>query len=135
MLVHRECDPQSRPVAWHSGVAWPLVEALIRRGAILCASVVMTSSAWLVVSMSPASADTPGCVTQQEFYAVSHGMRMARVHAVFDTRGRLAWRHGERMHRYYKICNVRFTRHMAVHAIYRQQGGAWVLRRNWADAQ
>lgn len=36
----------------------------------------------------PASADTPGCVTRAEFRKASKGMKMTRVHDIFDTRGR-----------------------------------------------
>lgn len=106
----------------------------MKRGGLLVASVLLASTA-AFVSASPAAADTPGCVTEQEFYAVHLGMTKARVHEVFDTSGRLAWRHGDRMHRYYKVCRVRLTRHQAVHVIYREKNGVWVMRRKWADAQ
>lgn len=46
----------------------------------------------MLVMLGPAAgsarADTPGCVTRAEFRSVSKGMRMRRVHRVFDTRGR-----------------------------------------------
>ncbi len=106
----------------------------MKRAAILVASVVLASSAPLI-SQSPAAADTPGCVTQQEFYQVHRGQRMSRVHEVFDTTGRVAWRRGDRLHRYYKICRVPLTRSTAVHVIYGEEGGSWVMRRKWADAQ
>jgi hypothetical protein len=62
-------------------------------------------------------------------------MRMGRVHQVFNTEGRVAWRDGKRMHRYYKICRVPLTRRTAVHVIYRKEQGIWEMRRKWADAQ
>lgn len=34
-----------------------------------------------------ASANTPGCVTRAEYERVHEGMKRARVHAIFDTRG------------------------------------------------
>lgn len=106
----------------------------MKRVAIIVASVVLASSA-PVISASPASADTPGCVTHQEFNQVHRGMRMARVHQVFDTAGRVASRDASRMHRYYRICHVPFTPHQAVHVVYRKNHGVWEMRRKWADAQ
>lgn len=106
----------------------------MKRAAILVASAVLASSA-PIFSAASAAADTPGCVSQQEFYQVHRGMRMARVQHVFDTAGRLAWRHEHRMNRYYKICGVPFTPRQAVHVIYRKHHGVWKLRRKWADAQ
>jgi hypothetical protein len=44
----------------------------------------------LTMTLAPAptaSADTPRCVTRGEFDRVQHGMRKARVHRIFDTRG------------------------------------------------
>jgi hypothetical protein len=106
----------------------------MRRAAILVASAVLATSA-TAISVSPAAADTPGCVTRQEFNQVHRGMRMSRVHQVFDTVGRVASRDASRMHRYYKICGVPFTHRQAVHVIYRKDHGVWELRRKWANAQ
>ena len=106
----------------------------MKRAAILVASAVLASSAPMI-SASPAAADTPGCVTQQEFNHVHRGMRMNGVHQVFDTTGRVASRDAGRMHRYYKICGVPFTRRQAVHVTYRKDHDVWELRRKWADAQ
>lgn len=106
----------------------------MKRAAILVAGAVLASSAPFF-SASPAAADTPGCVTQREFDQVHRGMRMAHVHHVFDTAGRVASRDAGRMHRYYKICGVPLTLHNAVHVIYRKDHGAWEMRRKWADAQ
>jgi hypothetical protein len=106
----------------------------MKRAAILVASAVLASGAH-IISASPAAADTPGCVTQQEFNQVHRERRMSRVHQVFDTKGRVASRDANRMHRYYKICGVPFTRRQAVHVIYREDQGVWKLRRKWADAQ
>jgi hypothetical protein len=106
----------------------------MKRAAILVAGAILASSA-PIVSASPGAADTPGCVSRQEFYQVHRGMRMARVHHVFDTAGRLARRDAHRMNRYYKICGVPFTPRQAVHVVYRKHDGVCKLRRKWADAQ
>lgn len=106
----------------------------MKRAAILVASAVLASSA-PIITASPAAADTPGCVTQQKFNQVHRGMRMSRVHQVFDTAGRVASRDASRMHRYYKTCGVPFTRRQAVHVINRKDHGVWEMRRKWADAQ
>jgi hypothetical protein len=79
--------------------------------------------------------DTPGCVTRQEFYQVRPGMRIGGVHQVFDTAGRVASRDASRINRYYKVCRVSFTPRTAVHVIYRNDRGVWVMQRKWADAQ
>ena len=58
----------------------------------LSRAAVGVASAALVVSplafISPAQADTPGCVTRAEYRAVTKGMTKARVHKIFDTDGR-----------------------------------------------
>jgi hypothetical protein len=41
-----------------------------------------------VILASPGHADTPGCVTKAEFQQAPKGMRIIRVHAIFDTSGR-----------------------------------------------
>jgi|RhiMetdeSRZDD1v2_1073273.scaffolds.fasta_scaffold15004_14 hypothetical protein len=41
----------------------------------------------IVVATSPASADTPGCVTKKEYRKIHKGMTKKRVHRIFDTRG------------------------------------------------
>ena len=68
------------------------------------------------VVAGPAAADTPGCVTRKEFRAVTvdpfGGMRIRRVHKIFDTWGRQTfisdwsgpsknWRNQQRM---YAVC-------------------------------
>src|SRR5215211_784053 len=47
--------------------------------------------ALLGMGAETAMADTPDCVTRTEFRHVAKGMRMARVAAIFDTRGKQAW--------------------------------------------
>ena len=74
----------------------------MKRAAFLVASALLVPSA-PIISASPAAADTPGFVTQQEFNQVHRGMRMSRIHQVFDTAGRVALRDAGRMHGYYKI--------------------------------
>jgi len=41
-----------------------------------------------VLVAAPASADTPTCVDRAEFKKVERGMKMSRVHAVFDVSGK-----------------------------------------------
>jgi hypothetical protein len=70
-----------------------------------------------LLAVPAAQADTPGCVSRQEYYRISVGMKMARVHAIFDTSGRLMWRKHHAQRRAYRICNVgegvyvRYVRH------------------------
>jgi hypothetical protein len=40
-----------------------------------------------VVAITPASADTPGCVSKAEFRKVHKGMTRQRVQRIFDTKG------------------------------------------------
>ena len=44
----------------------------------------------LVATATPASADTPRCVTHQEYRRVHVGMKKARVHRLFDISGQFA---------------------------------------------
>ena len=59
---------------------------IIRATAVATTGVVMSTGA-VMMTASPASADTPGCVTRAEYDHVSKGMRKVRVHRIFDTRG------------------------------------------------
>jgi hypothetical protein len=59
------------------------------------------------VSVSPAAAHDGGasrCVTQHEWRHVQAGMRKARVHAIFDTRGRFHDGHAGGYTRRYRPC-------------------------------
>lgn len=50
------------------------------------------AAAPLVVAVSPAAADTPGCVTRAEYKAAHKGMGKKKVHSIFDTKGKqLSW--------------------------------------------
>jgi len=40
------------------------------------------------MTVPAAHADTPGCVSKQEFRKVKDGFKKRRVHRIFDTRGR-----------------------------------------------
>lgn len=53
---------------------------------MICAMVLAVAG--LGVSVPPAVADTPRCVTKMEFRKISKGMGQRRVHRVFDIRGR-----------------------------------------------
>ncbi len=52
----------------------------------VCALVLVVASVGIGVPM--AHADSRGCVTRGEYQRVHDGMRKARVHRIFDTRGR-----------------------------------------------
>jgi hypothetical protein len=54
------------------------------RGAALLAGATVVG---VLVGPARAGAATPGCVTEGEYVAVSHGMPQAEVHRVFGTRG------------------------------------------------
>lgn len=49
---------------------------------------IVASGGLVVTGATQASADSPGCVTRAEYERVHDGMRKARVHRIFDTRGR-----------------------------------------------
>ena len=57
-----------------------------------------------LMSASPASADTPGCVTKREFRGVEKGWSIERVHRRFDTAGRLEFVSGAYKSREYRPC-------------------------------
>jgi hypothetical protein len=84
----------------------------------------------------PASADTPGCVTRAEFRKASKGMKMTRVHDIFDTRGRrVDYLPGDNgfpaeQVRVYRPCNPNVTQ---INAGYRKRSaGVWRLAfKNW----
>jgi len=57
--------------------------------------------------MTPAQADSPGCVTRAEYRAVDKGMLKSKVHRIFDTNGkRLYINHGQVTNegREYRVC-------------------------------
>ena len=53
------------------------------------AAVHLLAIATVLVGMSGtgASADTPGCVSRGEYAKVTEGMKKAKVHGIFDTKG------------------------------------------------
>jgi len=85
------------------------------------------------LSVAPASADTPGCVTRAEFYAVHKGDTMARVHRVWDTDGRFRFFSQGVMNRGYKICNVQGTNVFAEYT--KRADDRWHLVWKKANAQ
>ena len=58
----------------------------MKRLALVFAGVLLSS----LTAVTPAHADTPGCVTKAEFRKVHKGMKMRRVHRIFDTKGQPA---------------------------------------------
>ncbi len=58
-------------------------------------------------AMTPAQADSPGCVTKAEYRAVDKEMLKSKVHRIFDTNGkRLYMDHGQITNegREYRVC-------------------------------
>ena len=92
---------------------------------ILCAgllSAAITTGA-LVVTATPASADTPRCVTHKEYRQVHKGMKKSRVHRIFDIRGEFADGAAGGYTRWYPSCQA-----------YRSEGsdaGAHVTYSTW----
>ena len=71
----------------------------------------------LVTVVAPAAqADTPGCVTKGEFDRVHNGMRISRVHRVFDTAGHVDVHVGNLSVRKYRTS----PRHSAVSVTFRR---------------
>jgi len=73
--------------------------------AVLLSAAITTST--LVVSATPASADTPRCVTHREYLQVRKGMTKARVHQIFDIRGEFAGGFAGGYTRFYGSCAAR----------------------------
>lgn len=60
--------------------------------------------------VSPAEADSPGCVTRAEFRGVKKGWHRDRVTARFDTAGRIDFQSGNYVSREYRACrNPRYS--------------------------
>lgn len=60
----------------------------IRRGPAALAAITVSVAALGIEPPPAAGADTPGCVSEAEYLQVSIGMAKARVHQIFDTRGK-----------------------------------------------
>jgi hypothetical protein len=60
----------------------------MRRLALLAAAPSLAALALTLGPVSPAQADTPGCVTRTEYNRIDAGDSRAHVAAVFDTSGR-----------------------------------------------
>ena len=58
----------------------------------------------VMLTASPTSADTPGCYTKREYRKVHKGMKIKRVHRIFDTQGWLVDGGGGGFIRAYKGC-------------------------------
>ncbi len=76
-----------------------------------------------------ASADTPGCVTRQEFSHAHHGMTKARVNQIFDTKGWVAFYTNHRrdqVHRY-RACPRLKRQGAKPTVVYHHRNGVWIL--------
>ena len=94
-------------------------------------AVISVALSGLVIVPAASAADTPGCVTRNEFYSVHKGMRMSRVHNIWDTRGRVTARDVGVQDRAYRICHAG----QGVYAEYAIRNGVWRLQLKWANAQ
>jgi len=75
----------------------------------------------------PADADTPGCVTRNEFHKVERKWSKARVHRVFDSRGKIDGRVQTWQNRSYPTCAGDST--SEVELDYFRNDGVWRLAR------
>ncbi len=89
------------------------------------------SAALLVAGLgavTPAQADTPGCVTRSEFKLVKHGSTKAKVHRVLDTTGKQTYYYsgyGRWESREYKSCvNPRWS-YVNIDYKWSRAAGAW----------
>jgi len=94
-------------------------------------AVISVALSSLAIVPAATAADTPGCVTRNEFYSVHKGMRMSRVHNIWDTRGRVTARDVGVQDRAYRICHAG----QGVYAEYAIRNGVWRLQLKWANAQ
>ena len=94
-------------------------------------AVISVALSSLAIVPAATAADTPGCVTRNEFYSVHKGMRMSRVHSIWDTRGRVTGRDVGVQDRAYRICHVG----QGVYAEYAFRKGVWRLQLKRANAQ
>jgi hypothetical protein len=58
---------------------------------LLAALLIAAGMALPAVVASPANADTPNYVSKVEFQRIAQGMKMSRVHAIFDVNGKQTW--------------------------------------------
>lgn len=52
------------------------------------AAAALTTGTLTAAAPANAAPDTPGCVSQQEFAKVKKGMSAAKVHGIFDSKGK-----------------------------------------------
>lgn len=60
-----------------------------------------------VLATAPAAADTPGCVSRQEYRKIRDGMARGKVHNIFDTNGKSLFENSGAQHnsaREYRMC-------------------------------
>lgn len=89
--------------------------------AVLLSAAMTTGT--LVVTATPASADTPRCVTHKEYRQVHKGMKKSRVHRIFDNRGEFADGAVGGYTRFYGSCEARWSGG--------GDGGAYVTYSTW----
>ncbi|HZC51408.1 MAG TPA: hypothetical protein VE441_02780 [Mycobacterium sp.] len=95
-------------------------------GVLLTSGVMLAPTA---VSVAPAMADTPGCVTKAEFHSVAKGWSMTRVHNRFDTAGRQSWFFGATAYsaaeqgREYRACH--HPTYSIIEVDYKKKSGTW----------
>ena len=71
---------------------------------LLGAATVLSFAGLSGPAAAPASADTSGCVTKDEFHKVKRHMSKHRVKRIFDTGGRQEFRSGRYSSREYNAC-------------------------------
>lgn len=90
-------------------------------------------AALTVLGAAPAQAHTVPCVSKAEFGNVTRGMRMARVHRIFDIRGTQEYYFGAtpysnaEQYRHYRSCTHSFGVHGDVYVDYERRSGIWYM--------
>lgn len=86
----------------------------------LLVTVTLAAATLVGPAVVTAQADTPGCVTRAEYRHVQRGFSKARVHHIFDTRGKFAYgSSGYGFTRDYKTC----TKYGSVSVDYKVRDG------------
>ena len=104
-----------------------------RTKSLVAALAAAAVSSFGVVALAPAaSADTPTCVTRNEFQSIHRGMAKTRVNAIFDTYGVFADGFAGGYTRRYRVCNWYPERHYVI-VNYRKfsHQPAFVLNKYW----
>ena len=94
------------------------------------AALAATAALTLSAPVTPAVADTDGCVAKAEFKKVSKGMRINRVHNIFDTKGKQTMSGYGMQFREYKTCTNPQWGFVTVD--YQKKGGVWKVTGKFA---